>query len=170
MKEPMVVHCAKCEHEWAPCFLPASVDVLSKTMKSKCPACGSAKSFLGPVPKESADGDYIGWLSNGDTGLSSKVIWHRMTGRPNRDNSYPLDPSDFGRCYRLLKIMPSWRARIAEMGDVSAVWKRLAESWEELTALYERELPSGRCPALYDRMKQLEDGKRVSAPSSKEPR
>lgn len=101
------------------------------------------------------------WLAGGDTGMSSKTIWSVMTGRLPRhaDNwwepSIPYDPSDFGRCHRLLEEFPAWRARLPEVADKYPEWKPLVEVWDELTALYEEEWASGQAPKLYARMKEL---------------
>lgn len=66
-----------------------------------------------------------------------------------------IDPADFGRCYRLLKIMPSWRPRLPEVAALFPKWTGLVSAWDELTALYEEELPRRRCPKLYVRMQEL---------------
>ena len=54
------------------------------------------------------------WLAKGDTGLSSETIALRMCGIPNGRYGicYPHDGDDFGRCYRLLRLYPEWRARL----------------------------------------------------------
>ncbi len=113
----------------------------------------------------------VDWVSGGDTGISSKAIWtHMMGGTPERW-SCPLDPSDFGRCHRLLLLMPEWRARMPEMAKYGKWWAGLADAWDELDALYLEELPTGRCQKLYDRMHAIEAAsrKRTSpAPSSPE--
>lgn len=36
----------------------------------------------------------------------------------------------------------------------------LGAAWDELTALYLEELPTGRCKKLYDRMNEIERGER----------
>jgi hypothetical protein len=96
------------------------------------------------------------WAESGDTGTSSRTIWHVMTGCPMFGDPYfPLDPADFGRCYRLLKLIPSWRKRLPEVAERFPNWKMLVENWRELTDLYEREYKTGRCPLLYRRMKEL---------------
>src|SRR4051812_45875580 len=107
-RKPMEAHCAKCKHEWAPCFLPLMLsDTASlRAMKAPCPACGHAKQMMGMVPRETASGDWRAWLKNGDTGISSLTILEVMTGHTAERTDTPLDPSDFGRCYRLLKVMP----------------------------------------------------------------
>ena len=113
---------------------------------------------MGPFPKPTRDGDALGWVVNGDTGISSMTIWSVMMGRRPNVNfwpSTPLDPSDFGRCYRLLKVMPSWRARLSEVAKKYPEWRGLVDAWDELTALYERELPTGTAPVLYRRMSEL---------------
>jgi hypothetical protein len=94
------------------------------------------------------------WRESDDTGASSIAIYLHMLGRFS-DGRHPIDPSDFGRCYRLLALAPEWRARIGEMSQCGPVWAALSAVWDELTALYEEELPSGTAPRLYARMKEL---------------
>jgi hypothetical protein len=67
----------------------------------------------------------------------------------------PRDPADFGRCYRLLKVMPSWRDRLSEVSAQFPAWKSLVDTWDELTALYEEESPKQYLPKLYRRMQEL---------------
>jgi hypothetical protein len=100
----------------------------------------------------------VDWPSCDDTGISSRAIYAHMTGRRPQSSTFgnhPHDPSDFGRCYRLLQLAPEWVPRMVEMAQYTQVWARLAEVWPELTRLYEEELPAGTCPRLYARMKDL---------------
>jgi hypothetical protein len=155
--------CVRCGAEYGP-ELPAPMDVFLAIMKA------FTKSHRNCKPH--ADGDVCvlcsarhkgecgatltpqQWIVSGDTGRSSVAIWsHMMHSRGNTE--HPLDPDDFGRCYRLLKAIPAWRARIGEMASVSRVWGSLVEHWAELEALYVEELPTGRAPKLYARMKEL---------------
>jgi len=107
-----------------------------------------------PVPTSTLD-----WIQGDDTGTSSKAIYYHMTtGRAKRETgfgNYPYDPSDFGRCYRLLQLAPEWRARLPEMAAYGKQWAALAAAWDTLTELYEKELPNGTAPKLYDKMKEL---------------
>jgi hypothetical protein len=99
------------------------------------------------------------WLNGCDTGISSRAIFALMTGRHDVargwGTDHPHDPDDFGRCHRLLKKFPAWRARIWEMGALSSEWAQLANHWDELEALFEEEEPTGRAPKLYARMHEL---------------
>lgn len=108
--------------------------------------------------------DTEGWLASWDTGVSSLTIHHVLSGRswqagPRRPPTYvkhPLDPADFGRCYRLLKVAPpEWRGRLGEVAARYKSWKPLVDHWDELEALYEEEQASGQCPKLYERMNAL---------------
>lgn len=103
------------------------------------------------------------WLAGGDTGTSSMTIWSIMTGRdlPN-DGAHrfqrldiPHDPADFGRCHRLLEQFPAWRPGLLRVALIIPAWKPFVDAWDELTALYLEEFPSGFAPKLYQRMKQL---------------
>ena len=159
--QPMIVHCGKCSHEWAPCFLPAPADVVAKIAKHPCPVCGDKHILMGPVMRETPDGDPIAWVTSGDTGSSSLTIWSVMMGRRVGQAhgerfwpDVPYDPDDFGRCYRLLKKMPTWRERLPEVAERYPKWKALVEHWDEIEQLYLKELPSGRAPKCYALMRK----------------
>lgn len=100
------------------------------------------------------------WLLGGDTGISSKVIWAVMTGNNpivvvQGTLDAPRDPSDFGRCYRLLQEFPEWQFRLNELRNISKNWRTFADSYLELVNLWLEESPSGNCPKMYDKMKEL---------------
>ena len=93
------------------------------------------------------------WSASWDTGTSSWAIFGVMTGQKTTDTfSPPLDPGDFGRCYRLLRAFPTWRARLGEVAARFPAWAWLVACWDELTALYERDLPTGKSAELARRM------------------
>lgn len=128
--------------------LPASLRVAAAAMEAfakdhaNCkPSEAGAAKMKYSTPAE--------WRSSWDTGRSSLTIYGVMVGRPYHDPSVPLDPADFGRCYRLLKAFPEWRARISEVAEMYEAWKDLVRNWERLEFLYEQELPSGNAPQLY---------------------
>lgn len=169
LQPPATFICLHCGERYA-AAMPAPIDVfagIAKTFekthkKCKLPAsgrpacehCGGFDHPVGKCPRTDYRGDPQRWREGPDTGTSSLAIWHVMMGRtPDRDDP-PWDPSDFGRCHRLLHAIPGWRARIGEMAKVKG-WKRLAPAWDELEALYVEELPSGKAPKLWARMQAL---------------
>lgn len=81
----------------------------------------------------------IEWIVGRDTGASSKALWATMMGQKS-DGSHPHDPGDLGRCLRLLKMIPEWKTRLAEMGGVSPYWSALVEVWATLEALMLEEM------------------------------
>lgn len=97
------------------------------------------------------------WLRGNDTGTSSETIFNVFTGVPlsRFGADVPYDPSDFGRCYRLLKLFPQWRANLSRVSDKYPRWTGLVENWKELEMLYERDLQTGRSEELYKRIKEL---------------
>lgn len=78
------------------------------------------------------------WIVGRDTGTSSQVIWSFMMGVKPRDESTPWDADDFGRCYRLLRLIPEWRVRMPELASKHKTWTALVREWDRLTAMYER--------------------------------
>ena len=108
----------------------------------------------------------MGWIVGNDTGASSKAIWAHMmgVGMPTEWGwSGPADPDDFGRCYRLLELMPEWRERMKEMAaNCGPEWAAIAPAWNELESLWREEgdgtsrPPFGtQMPRLYSQLHKL---------------
>lgn len=168
--------CLHCGQTYRMTF-PAPLEILSATAKAfeklharckvepgglRCTLCFGSGHQESTCPATRYGGDPRKWFYGPDTGTSSKVIWHVMMGQAAsvKRGDHPLDPSDFGRCFRLLEAFPAWRERIGEMVAISRVWARMAEHWGELEALYREEVPkhTGNAPKLYARMQELRRG------------
>ena len=164
--------CLRCGQSYTP-NLPAPVDIVAAVGKAferthrKCrpDPRGNACHFCrerGHEPHEctmTRPRTPEEWLRGPDTGTSSKTICGVMIGNRyvhgNVFHEPPLDPDDFGRCYRLLRAFPEWRARLPEVAAAYPEWAGLVDAWDELTALYEEERASGTAPKLYARMQEL---------------
>lgn len=104
----------------------------------------------------------ITWITSDDTGVSSRTIWGVMMGAMPSMIDVPHDPSDFGRCHRLLTLMPEWKARLGEVADALPAWGPLVKAWDELETLYCEECGTGFCRKLYNRMQELiDEGRRA---------
>lgn len=109
------------------------------------------------------------WLLSGDTGISSETIFRVMVGSTAPvawgKADIPYDPSDFGRCYRLLQLFPEWRNRLPEVANRFPDWEPFVKEWDSLTALYEEELAegTGKAPRLYEKMLEIRNGLRIKA-------
>jgi hypothetical protein len=107
------------------------------------------------VPVSSGMG-LTAWLASDRTGLSSKYMAHVLTGKTlGARYAHPHDPSDFGRCLGLLEAVPAFRDRLPVMSAESGEWDRLVHSWDEIERLYREELPSGRAPRCFEKMRKL---------------
>jgi hypothetical protein len=113
--------------------------------------------------KESIERRAISWLLSGDTGLSSEEILSAALSIKIKSSwgnfcRYPLDPSDFGRCSRLLKAIPEFR-KIAfpKLARRSKVWKLMIKKWDDMEKIYQEEYPSSKAPKLYELMKKIEE-------------
>jgi hypothetical protein len=137
----------------------AVVDAAGKTFEAAHAACkpdpAGAARWAYKTPEE--------WIRSWDTGISSLTIYATFKGHgyaPGFGAGVPHDPADFGRCYRLLKVAPEWRARLGEVADLHPQWRPLVDAWDELEALYEEEFPTGEAPKLYARIQALVDAGR----------
>lgn len=115
------------------------------------------------------------WLQSGDTGTSSETMTWIAFGGPKPHTGYPHDPADIGRCFRFLKAFPEAKNRLNGLrayegsdqeithsagngtflyteGDV---WGALLDHWDEIEALYNEEIASGKAPKCYARMKEV---------------
>lgn len=100
----------------------------------------------------------IDWIISRDTGTSSKTIWAVMMGAELYDSfmvDIPHDPSDFGRCHRLLNHFPEWRDRLPEVAERFPKWLPLVNHWDELTELYNEERKQETAPKLYEKLQAL---------------
>lgn len=81
----------------------------------------------------------IWWLANGETGMSSKTMVGCFMNYTNYPINHPYDPSDFGRCYKLLQVIPEWKSNLymRKLKKLSIPWKNLYQNWEKLTEMYE---------------------------------
>lgn len=83
----------------------------------------------------------LDWLTSGDTGMSSMTIAKCAIGRkPDHDWSIPSDSHDFGRCYRLVKLIPELRDALPVLAQKFPMWAPLVAEWGELTAMYEQDV------------------------------
>lgn len=110
----------------------------------------------------------VDWLTSGDTGTSSEAIalWLARGRKGRWGADTPSDPSDLGRCLRLLDKFPEFRARFAEMADAGGHWPTFVERWPEFEATFLEEcggrlLAKGEgrgieCPRTYHLMKLAE--------------
>lgn len=113
-------------------------------------------SFAPIVRSENkADGMVAAWLAGGDRGRSSEAMCKHFFGVPvDAGKHHPHDPSDFQRCMRFLDATNShhW---VPSMSIVSLEWAMLANNWDELSALYEKESNQDKALLLYARMNEL---------------
>lgn len=115
-----------------------------------------------PVNEDAANKSEIDnalwWAQYGERGSSSECIFNHLNKSmryPKAYDSHPLDPSDFNRCYKLLKAVPQWRERITEMRKVSPVWERLVDNWDKLESMLEEQLETKKPNGMYEFMNQL---------------
>lgn len=101
----------------------------------------------------------INWIVNGETGMSSKTMWACFVGEPQGYPSYPHDPDDFSRCYKLLEWAPECKSRLGELSILSKQWKNLIENWAKLTEMYELNVSekweNSKKIGMYEFMKEL---------------
>lgn len=101
----------------------------------------------------------IQWLTHGKTGLSSKTMAFAFLSQVyvcyGMCAPYPHDPGDLSRCVKLVDALPEVREAFPMIRGLSPQWEAVIDNWDELTQLLKEELPSGRAPKTYERMKEL---------------
>lgn len=148
-----------CEGEECPKIKAVEAHIRAESRRARMDAREHDKQLVLSELKEE-----MAWIAGNDTGMSSIAIWCAMMGvAPSRDST-PSDPSDFGRCYRLLKKFPYWKEKLYKLPKVLSykrgkteenLWQVFADNYSKMAALYEEEQPSGRLPKLYALMQDL---------------
>lgn len=98
------------------------------------------------------------WLMNDDTGLSSKCIAGILLGADPTAvvrTPHPLDPSDFGRCLRLVRFLGLTAKDLDVMTGVSDEWKAVVDNWNRWAELYDEasKRTDGSAESLYSEMR-----------------
>lgn len=105
----------------------------------------------------------IMWLASGRRGLSSETLFTFCTGvdaTGDWGHNHPHDPSDFGRCRRLLEQCPELVSCLPRVCAAGPEWAALVPRWDELCALMDEEAPEwrsgkGSAPKTYALMKEI---------------
>lgn len=101
------------------------------------------------------------WLLKGDKGISSETIFGAITGLTINSSKYPpADPSDFYRCYKLIKAVPEWKSELNKVSQLSKTWKNVIDNWHKLSELLEEQIEwrdkgISASNDMYEFMKQL---------------
>jgi hypothetical protein len=103
----------------------------------------------------------VAWIADGDRGRSSETMFSAITRvalLPAADYATPLDPSDLGRCRKLLEAVPELEHALDRMAEVGPGWARLVEAWPRLCSLMDDEVPqwrtgAGSAPQTLDAMR-----------------
>lgn len=94
------------------------------------------KAIEAEVAKEFGADTPDAWLRGTDTGRSSLTIYYSLVNGKRCKKSWPgylpLDWDDFGRCYRLLKKFPTWRARLPEVAALFPEWEGVVREWQTI--------------------------------------
>lgn len=103
----------------------------------------------------------VGWLSGGDTGMSSRWMLQVFYGIPmeheDEHGAYPYDPSDFGRCHRFLQAFPNAKKNLDKLRESGPEWSAYIDHWGEMERLYEEERPTEKAPKLYGLMLSIRE-------------
>tara|TARA_Y100000310_G_scaffold142703_2_gene142210 strand:- start:1745 stop:2509 length:765 start_codon:yes stop_codon:yes gene_type:complete len=76
------------------------------------------------------------WLSSGDIGQSSHFMVSVLSPEISIiELAVPYDKSDFMRCEKALKMMPSLRKELPKMKLFHPAWEKLVDNWDELKKL-----------------------------------
>ena len=81
------------------------------------------------------------WLIKGDRGISSETMFGAITGLYINESKYPpSDPSDFYRCYKLIKEVPEFKSGLYKVSKISKTWENIINNWDKLSKLLEQQI------------------------------
>jgi len=77
------------------------------------------------------------WLASDDVGESSRFMASVLSGAFKANFAIPYDPSDFGRCVRMIEVVPELKGRIHLMCEHGPMWTAVADNWERWSVMLE---------------------------------
>jgi len=93
------------------------------------------------------------WIVTSDIGISSQTLFACLFDLQSEleYQYHPGDPSDFGRCMRLLSILDQEQKdyALAQAAKLSPEWNALVERWDYLEFIY------GEKRCLFERMQEI---------------
>ncbi len=102
------------------------------------------------------------WRNKGEHGTSSELMYrfissgYRNLGSSSQyENIHPSDPSDFRRCYILIKAIPEWRENLDLMKQISPTWSNIVDNWDKLCSMLEELVETHKDNGMYDFMKSI---------------
>ena len=98
------------------------------------------------------------WLTKGERGTSSEVMFQRLSGKDIGQasvNTHPSDSMDFGRCYMLLEAIPEWKAELHKLKEISNMWNGLVCNWDVLSAMYVEQIDKKQDCGMYRFMQNI---------------
>ena len=125
--------------------------------------------ILQSLPAAPQEGDALAkelvtkWLFSRDTGISSKCLAADFLGveLDQFDVCHPLDPSDLGRCIRLIAAVPEVRKSVDNIAVKypHSHWGRAAKVWDAIAASMANEVgiawtKGDNAPITYKLMKE----------------
>lgn len=101
------------------------------------------------------------WCFSSDTGISSERLAAEFLGveyKRRWGSTTPSDPSDLGRCLRLIELVPSVRSAVDSLALKSERWAKAAAIWDDITQMMKDEVginwENGKsAPKTYELMK-----------------
>lgn len=118
------------------------------------------QTWTEPTPQgETTTQKAMWWVANGERGMSSNSMFAVLSGQNPKTVSYPYDPDDFKRCYKLLQAVPEWKSQLFKMRQFSKQWDSLVTNWDKLTEMYEQnereDWKNYKSVGMYEFMKTL---------------
>ncbi|MGY3582148.1 hypothetical protein ACVIGB_000928 [Bradyrhizobium sp. USDA 4341] len=149
------LRCASCRAIFdgeLPVMVPVSVAV-EAMLALRCASCGGKEILLGQnrsapeddqcrkvPPNASLDARIQDWLRTGEKGQSADAIFAHMAGGDRSDGwAHPQDASDLHRSMLLLRRIPEWTFRMAEMSARTNAWATLIDAWPTILATFNEE-------------------------------
>lgn len=112
---------------------------------------------------QSMDAKVVSWLCDGEVGVSSKALMRALVYGESLGDDYPLDPSDFERCRKMISFL-GLKSELIEFRDKikfpTTAWHYIIKNWINISFEIDEEKHTGRCPKAYKTMQNLIDGAR----------
>ncbi len=100
------------------------------------------------------------WFEVSERGLSSMTMWNCFMGNKGFSIHHPSDPSDFGRCWKLLETVPEWKKELYKLKSLSPIWSNLVDNWDKLNEYYEKMREKKGDNGMYEFMRSLIENKK----------
>lgn len=155
-------HCGRSQKMPLPMDVELAVDFMQSFAKHhrNCEKTWEEPHWSSTAEMKDVDEKAQWWYNNANRGTSSEYMMAALCKKPyigflTQRYPHPEDPSDFYRCWFLIKAIPEWKDQLHLLKGKTKFWDAIIDNWDKLSDMIEEQIQTQKDNGMYDFMKSI---------------